>query len=148
MEASYRVCNCGNLTPAQQLKRIINNLILKCFTIGLTVRGLVCDQDRTNQFLYKTVGVSLDQPYYILEGHKITYIYDVPHLIKSIRNNMINYDLVIDGSNRIASWNVVRQLFKIDSAAFARLVPKLTPMHIQPNTFQKMKISYAVQVFS
>lgn len=136
--------------PVQELKTILNELITKCFSIGLFVKGLVCDQGKTNQSLYKCLGVTTDQPYYMLQNHKIICIYDVPHLIKSIRNNFINYDLQIgEGeASKVVSWNVIRQLYKIDSSSFIRLVPKLTPMHIQPNNFPKMKVSYAVQIFS
>lgn len=84
----------------------------------------------------------------MLNNHKIYCIYDVAHLLKSIRNNLIKYDLQVGDSKQIISWKVVSQLYKIDSTSCLILVPKLTPMHIRPHNFQIMKVSDAVQIFS
>lgn len=47
------------------------------------------------------------------------------------------------------SWQIIVQLFEIDTNnTSARLCPKLTRKHIYPNSFEKMKVKYATQVFS
>lgn len=50
---------------------------------GLDIKALVCDQNSTNRTAYNSLGVSLHQPWFELEGNKTHAVFDVPHLIKS-----------------------------------------------------------------
>ena len=58
------------------------------------VKCVVCDQGSTNVRAMKILGASLDitadseESHCIDLGRKIALIFDVPHLIKSIRNNL------------------------------------------------------------
>jgi len=107
----------------------------------------VCDQGKNNT---KAVNLSLatkDKPFLSVDIHKIFVIYDVPHLIKSVRNNLLNGDIHFD--NGKASWRHVSDLYKIDATSLkARSLCKITEKHIEPNSFDRMKVSLATQVFS
>lgn len=47
-----------------------------------------------------------------VEDMEIIPLYDPPHLIKGIRNNLLTKDLIISGENnepdKIASWDVIK----------------------------------------
>ena len=73
-------------------------------------------------------------------------MYDIPHLIKSIRNTLLKRD--IECSDGIVSWDCVKELFKLEKEKSTKMCPKLTLRHVYPNSWQKMKVSYATQVFS
>lgn len=76
---------------------------------------------------------------------------DPPHLIKGIRNNLMNKNLVcsINGLTKVAKWEHIVELYKQDPAYKGiRLVNKLTDRHINPDKFQKIKVKYATQVLS
>lgn len=49
-----------------------------------------------------------------------------------------------------ASWEVIREMFKLDSRkdVSARALPKITPAHVNPNNWEKMRVKLATQVFS
>ena len=74
-------------------------------------------------------------------GKTILYILDAPHIIKAIRNNLINYNFHFN--NKLASWNDIEALYKIDSKNSIRCCPKLTNKHMHPNGFLKMKVKLA-----
>ncbi|CAH2007863.1 unnamed protein product [Acanthoscelides obtectus] len=89
--------------------------------------------------------------YLFLNGVKIIHIYDPPHLIKGIRNNLLTENLVWESAEDkyVASWQNIETAYAIDNAAGSlRAMPKLTECHVNRNCIKKMKVSYATQVFS
>lgn len=78
-------------------------------------------------------------------------LYDPPHLIKGIRNNLVTKKLkfIMNGVEKTANWEHIVQLYK-ENPAFQgiRLMPKLTERHVIPSKISKMKVKCATQVFS
>lgn len=88
-----------------------------------------------------------------INGQEIVPLYDAPHLLKGIRNNLVTKDLAfaMNGTKRIAKWKHIIDFYEIDKYRFdvgERMVPKLTDSHIYPEKMRKMKVSVAAQVFS
>lgn len=83
-------------------------------------------------------------------------LYDPPHLIKCIRNNLLDKDLKFDvgiageKERKFASWKDIITLYEIDVFGLQneRFLPKLTDRHVYPNKIKRMKIKNAVQVYS
>lgn len=80
-------------------------------------------------------------------------MYDPPHLIKSIRNNLLNNDLEFDceeGEERkFASWEIIEQAYHMDlTHSMYRLMPKITAEHIIKSKMKKKKVKNAAQVLS
>lgn len=71
------------------LKTLIVEVLKKLFEVGLCPKLTVCDQGTNNQSAMKQLNVNEDKPYFYVDENKIFSIYDVPHLMKSIRNNLI-----------------------------------------------------------
>lgn len=138
---------------SDNLNVIIKEAIEKLFKIGLKLRVITCDQGSTNRSLYyKYLNICEEKPYFYHNGYKIYAIFDMPHLIKSIRNNLIDKNISFeseDGQTLIASWQDIKILFEIDSKSNTfRAMPKITNKHIYPNNFQKMRVKLATQIFS
>ena len=126
-----------------QLKRCIAQLR----DAGLRVVTCVCDMGKTNQELYrKKLNVTVDQPWFEVDGQRVIAMYDMPHLVKCIRNCLHKHDVDVDGSTM--SWSHVRKFYDADSRRPLRTAPKLRRVHIDPGSFKKMKVKYAMQVFS
>lgn len=89
--------------------------------------------------------VSSERPYFFVNGSKIFDVFDPPHLLKSTRNNFFKYHLEV--SNNMTDKKYLNDFYKADQG-INRCAPKLTEAHINPGPFQKMKVSYASQVFS
>lgn len=96
--------------------------------------------------------ISLDG-YITIKKQDIIPLYDPPHLIKGIRDNLLNNDLEFDreeGEERkFASWEIIEQAYHMDlTHSMYRLMPKITAEHIIKSKMKKKKIKNAAQVLS
>ena len=65
--------------------------------------ALVCDQGSNNRsFIQHLEKVTIDRPYLMYENGKIFVFYDLPHLLKNVRNNLKKADLRIHEG--VVSW--------------------------------------------
>lgn len=137
-----------NGTKKTPLALLIDLCLEKLFKMGFSIRVMVSDQGSTNSAAIKLLGISKDNPYYFFGEHKIHFLFDVPHLFKSIRNNFINHEIIVNGN--VVSWEDIRSFYNVDkkSENGCRAAPKLSERHINPQSFQKMSVKLATQVFS
>lgn len=141
--------------PVLELKEQIFKCLDVCAKLGISVRALTCDQGSTNRSLFSKLGHKGEQGsiqntnnnWFVYEGKKIYLCFDVPHLVKSIRTNLISSDFCLSNGD-IVSWDVLRELYAIDSQNLVRACPKISQAHVDPTNFQKMAVGLATQVFS
>jgi hypothetical protein len=136
----------SNATSAEKLKALVTSAVEKLVNIGLIVRVVICDQGSTNQQMFRLFNVCVDKPYVELSGLQVVFMFDPPHLLKNVRNNLCKHDFVIDG--KTVSWKYVKQFFESDSSLKIRMAPKLTKKHIELPPFAAMRVCLAAQVFS
>jgi len=146
------------------LSKIIKNVIEAVQSTGLTVISTVCIQASTNvsainrlqkntNNIYKNNGQDYTGFGFEIGGHDIVPLYDVPHLLKGLRNNLVSKDLNFEyeGKNHTASLKHIIQFYKLDKQQNTegdRLTPKFTDCHVYPAKLKKMKVANAAQVFS
>lgn len=93
---------------------------------GLKIVATVCDQGATNRaainaLLKETreycLNNNTEKSYqgYLIDDEEVVHLYDVPHLMKCMENNLLNKNLhyTSDGTEKVASWSHVVQLYKI-----------------------------------
>lgn len=153
---------CSGTTPTDELKKMIKNIISELQGCGLKVIATVCDQGTTNvsainKLIQETREDCLRQrnelrhETFTVNGQEIVPLFDPPHLIKGIRNNLITKNLLctIDKSVKIAKWEHIMHLYEENPAYKGiRLMKNLTEAHVNPKKISKMKVKYATQVFS
>lgn len=106
-------------------------------SIGIKVKAIISDQGSNfEKFAKEVKKVTVENPYFMYDNIKIYYIFDVPHLIKCIRNNLLTSDFFYEGKK--ISWEYIEQLYKDQKGRNLRLIPKITDAHIAPKTFQKL----------
>lgn len=130
------------------LKKIIQQNVKIIKELGLRTKALVCDQGGGNTKVFKLFGVTPEKPFTTIDGEKIYFLYDVPHLIKSVRNNLLDkpYLKTPDGKAR---WAHIKRIFNEDEkSGLLRRCPRLTESHVMPNNFEKMKVRFATQILS
>lgn len=129
----------------------VRNLLYKCLTkttsIGLNVTAVVSDQGSNFYMLCNLLSVSVDKPFFEYNGKPYFYLFDPPHLLKSIRNNLQKHVFEF-GDKQQALWAHICQLYDIDSAQHYRLAPRLTKQHVDLPAFTSMRVKLASQVFS
>lgn len=112
----------------------------------------VCDQGSTNmsaiKLLCKESGCDdIHNYYYMIREYKILHIFDVPHLIKCVRNHFLQKD--IHFGDKIATWSDLVKLHTLDGSDYdAQICNKITEKHLFPTNKQKMRVKYATQIFS
>lgn len=88
-----------------------------------------------------------------VENTEVVPLFDPPHLIKGIRNNLLTKDLISkDGktTKRIASWDVIKTAWIIDRKinTIRPQLQKITKEHILEEKIKKMRVKHATQVLS
>lgn len=141
------------ISSKQTSANVIDILLRDCLTrlqeIGLSVKCIICDQGSSNQSLFNNIlKISVQMPYFMFNNEKMYVLYDPPHLLKCVRNNLLNHDLIVSGQK--VSWKHISELFELDSKKVTglRLAPKLSRKHIELTQFSKMKVKLAAQVLS
>ncbi|GBM33880.1 hypothetical protein AVEN_231443-1 [Araneus ventricosus] len=137
----------ADTASAENLKKLVFeavNLVSKC---GLEPISTVCDLGSNNQKLFHELKVTPEHPFFFVGEKKMYVIFDVPHLLKCLRNNFKNYDVTFDGY-KTASWKHIISLFEFDSKMTHRVVKKLTSKHVHVSGLNKMNVKLAVQVLS
>lgn len=60
----------------------------------------------------------------------VVYLFDPPHLFKSLRNAFYKYDVKVGGGT--AKWDHIRTFYSNDRTTMFQIAPKLTKEHIDP----------------
>ena len=139
-----------NTVSTPDLAVMITECIQKVSLVGLSIRCVVCDQGATNVAALKSLGFTTELPQISVslnnENRRIHVIFDVPHLLKNVRNNLQKHNIEFGTST--ASWNDIRRFYEIDSKQSIRLAPRLTSRHLNVTSTQKMRVRLAAQTLS
>lgn len=149
-------------TKKHDIAQIITTIVKKCQTIGLKVVATICDQGANNQAAinhlisktkecYARKSQVFDEYVFEIDEQKVIPIYDIPHLFKGLRNNLLKNPLRFEenGEEKIAKWEHIYMAYKMDPyLGNLRLMPKITDRHVDPEKVNKMKVSCCTQVFS
>lgn len=138
-----------NTVSSSNLSKYITEGVTKLQNIGLSVRCIVCDQGPTNISAVKQLGFNNeDRPVLNIPGinRNIYVIFDVPHLLKNVRNNLQRHNIQID--SKIISWKHIERFYETDKSCPIRLAPRLTDRHLDLGCAYKMKVRPAAQILS
>ncbi|XP_011684313.1 PREDICTED: uncharacterized protein LOC105447804 [Wasmannia auropunctata] len=162
MPISYNFCS--KQTNTAQLIRCIKEHVKEIVNTGFHIVATVCDQGSSNVAAIKELLLRTDmnrnfqnrarRQTFEIEDTEIIPLYDPPHLIKGIRNNLLTKDLIFNWKDnkpdKIASWDVIKTAWIIDRKinTIRPLLKKLTAEHIIEDKIKKMRVKHATQVLS
>ncbi|RVE51568.1 hypothetical protein evm_003700 [Chilo suppressalis] len=148
-------------TNGPELCKQIKSIVQELQRTGLIVVATVCDQSTNNRQAIKLLvneyhsaclrkGTEAKNNVFTINDQIIVPLYDTPHMLKCVRNNLLTKNLVYkEKENKTAKWEHLELLLKENPGYRGmRLIPKLTDCHIVPQRIPKMKVKYASQVFS
>lgn len=137
----------GNGITSTELHEILLTCLEKLTSIKLRPIGIVCDLSSTNQKVLANLNVTLEKPYFMFQDQKYYAFYDVPHLLKCIRNNFLNNSFV--SGNKLIKFSDIKAIYELDSKSnTGRCLLKLSNKHVNPNAFEKMNVKLAAQLLS
>lgn len=130
---------------------VLHGLLLECLdnvqTAGLDVKVIIADQGSNNRSMFERYcGATANKPYFEHNGKQIFIMYDPPHLLKNVRNNLKKTGFLIGESEIL--WSHIEMFYRFDSQNPVRMAPKLSRKHIDPPPFAKMSVKLAAQVLS
>lgn len=138
---------------ASDLKPILEENLEALFRAGYNVVSTVCDGDAKNRLLSQLVNANSETTKFEFQSHMIHFLFDVPHIFKLIRNNLIRHRLYVDFDENyrgIVTWEDILNHLEpiVESSDIIKECPKLTTKHLHPNTFEKMRVCLATQLLS
>lgn len=152
----------NNGMDARTLASKIKEIIRRLREIGLRVIATVSDQASSNTAAINLLMQETNRECFqenkenrslgfCIDGEEVIVLYDPPHLLKCVRNNLLssNAKFIWNKREQTASWNHVIELYELDVGDHdTRMLNKLTDAHIYPEKMKKMKVKVAAQVFS
>jgi len=77
------------------------------------VHAFISDMSSNFIQLSHMLNISVDNSSFIIDEKRLVYIFDISHLLKATRNNLLKYFQV---DNKITSWNFhIVEFYKRDS---------------------------------
>ncbi|XP_049268906.1 uncharacterized protein LOC119381959 [Rhipicephalus sanguineus] len=120
---------------------------------GLFVDFITCDGASWNRRMWTLMGIQgtasrtvckVKHP--VDKKRSLHFLSDFPHLIKCLRNCLLKGGF--DTPSGRVSMYFVREAFNLDKENVTlKAMPKLTTSHLNPNGFEKMRVSLAFQLF-
>lgn len=105
---------------ASHLVDILHTVIINLRNIGLKVVSIISDMGsnfiKLSDLLHT---INIEKPYFKINDQKIFYIFDVPHLLKATRNNLLRHNYVED--DKTTSWQYIIDLYNTDKNKQCRI---------------------------
>lgn len=137
---------CTGAIKGKNFKNILIATLNELHQMVLKICAIISDQVSNNSYYAKRFGISRAQPFLVLNNQKIYWFFGLPHLIKLLRNTLINHNILIE-NGLVASWAGIQEIYEKDKRnKVSNLLTKVTDEHIYPNKFRKMKVKLAMQV--
>lgn len=133
---------------SEMLARLIPEVIMAAKEIGLTVLCSVSDQGSTNRGAISILRSKCEEGEYepvyrVNEEMKVVHIFDIPHILKNIRNNLLTGDLhVCEGV--VAKWQHLIDYYEYDQLQLGGK-SGLRIEHVHPQGRTKMRVKFAIQ---
>lgn len=127
---------------------ILFNLIRALHDASFTVVACVSDCGGGNVGLWRELSISIDKTYFLnpVTGNKIYMFADVPHLLKLIRNWLIDKGFVLNNGD-IVNKEPLEALLKMDSSEL-KVCHNLSDIHVSCRKFQRQNVRLAAQLLS
>ncbi|KAG8176100.1 hypothetical protein JTE90_025558 [Oedothorax gibbosus] len=123
---------------------LVNQAISILMSCDFEVVATVCDQGLSNLGIYRDLGATTEVPFFYQDGRKNFTMHDPPHLLKCIRNNLLNHGVYFKNVKTepktgdaplpvlFAQWQHIVDLYKADSEKVLITVSTLWYVGIVP----------------
>ena len=154
----------GNSTDGNVFSTIVLDIIKRCHDIGINVAAVTTDMGSSNRAMWEKLGIVCGQKAVTINSFshpcnpkKVCVLADVPHVIKNVRNHLVNGQYIFLSRKTVQQFNLpcnkvsiepLKQLVEYQQDKDLEPAPNLTAKHLEPAHFDKMKVSHALNIFS
>ena len=131
-------------------EHLLRDIILRIEETGIEIWAMVCDAGPTNQGLLNCLGItkaSTSFPNPADVSREIFAFFDIPHLLKLIRNHILDSGIDIDGKGSIISGKEFQDILNHNQNEF-KIHSKLSEHHINCVGSQRQRVRLAAQLLS
>jgi len=94
MEAISCIFFINNSCTGISLQNTVFAVISRLQSISLNIKVFTTDQRSNFYYFANKMHVSIERTYFFVNGEKIYYVFDAPHLLKSTRNNKYKLEIL------------------------------------------------------
>lgn len=129
-------------------KKILFDIIEYVESKGYYVSAIVSDLGPSNRSLHNELEVNFNKPFFTSPktSHNIFVLADVPHMLKLIRNNFLDYGFVID--NKEITKSTIENILKLTEMSDLRITHKISEEHLTVAGTKRQKVKTAAKLFS
>ncbi len=130
-------------------KKILHQIIFELRAVGFRVCAVVSDFGGTNRELWKELNVSSAKTFFpnpFEQGMNIWMFADAPHMLKLLRNHLLDDGWVLPDST-LVDRKMMEELLVFDHAEI-KLCPKLKASILEVKGAERMKVAPAAKLFS
>ncbi len=130
-------------------KETFLEVIKKVEEAGVHIVSVCCDGAAANRSLAKKLGVTIDQPWFpnpANPGAMIVWIPDPPHVLKLLRNRLIEEGIVLPSGLQVGKDALLELFDNVDTEVSTNF--KLTRKHIEVKDQEKQRVYLAAQLLS
>ena len=139
--------NTNRKLDASDFQKMFYEAIQGLLAAGVKVRAVSTDSLGKNKSALFRMGASGVQPWFFVNETKIFVIFDVPHLLKALRNALLKYILRLPNGDHV-KFEYIKMFALQDMQMTPRIAKKLSMKHLNPGNFDKMTVLLAAQIFS
>lgn len=129
-------------------QEILNKVLTKLYSIGFNVVACVADCGGGNVGLWKILGISPEKSYFLhpISGKNIYFFPDVPHLLKLVRNWLVDTGFILpDGS--MINKKPLYDLLELTNHELS-VCHRLTKKHLECEKCERHNVALAAQLLS
>ncbi len=130
-------------------RELLSKIIVAIEGAGYLVSAIVSDFDTSNQALWKSLGISSETSHFCNPSNperKIWAFADAPHMLKLLRNHLIDQGFELPDKT-VVNIQTLERLLQVDCGEL-KLCPKLTRNLLTLKGAERMRVSPAAKVFS
>ncbi|KAH7953313.1 hypothetical protein HPB49_007028 [Dermacentor silvarum] len=136
----------GNV-KGELLAKLLVEAVLLAEDAGLLVDFVTCEGATWNRKMWKVLGIGATSASIKCRmrhpkdgSHYLHFLSDFPQLVKCLRNNLLSHNF--DTPDGLVSLDIVKNVYDMDgSAVTLRLMHGIREAHLNPNNFEKMRIT-------
>ncbi|CAG4988183.1 unnamed protein product [Colias eurytheme] len=128
----------SNIKQHQKVNNWIEQIMRSLLSIGLDVRVFISNLDSNLLPPSKTID---GKTYFEVHGRKIYCMFNIPHLLKLMLNEFMEYNIMFN--NKVAKWSHIRDLYSVDRRQQTKLVPQFSEHNINTNHGKKLSLKVA-----
>jgi len=128
-------------------KDLLFSIIIAAENHSIQIHNIVCDLG--NQSLLKSLEVSQEKPFFanpFCPDRKVFVFADAPHLLKLLRNHLLDKEYRLQNGTEIKKENL-QKILAIDSGEL-KIHHKLLPIHFNCTHSTRQRVSLAAQLIS